>query len=159
MFVHQSAGVYTDSLAVMRIALVIAAAGLFAALAAADEPPADTQTPAHAVETPASSTASAPDLPKPRRTPPRWIGKLADDLANCVGRSAARHDAGRAVVSLHVGLDGRVSEVKIEQSSGSEALDQTFQACLRTVSRFVPGREGDQPADMWFRMRVSSHET
>jgi TonB family protein len=141
-----------------RAAFFLTVITVFGSTASASEP--DTRdAAAPTVETPPSPPGAVRDSPKPRRTPPRWIGNLADASERCITTSAARHEKGSAVVSLHVEMDGLVSEVKIEQSSGSAALDEAMQACFRKVSRFAPATKDDEPVAIWFRLRMSYDET
>jgi periplasmic protein TonB len=47
-----------------------------------------------------------------------------------------------------VGLDGKAQEVKLQQTSGFDRLDNS---ALQSVSqwRFVPGKRGGVPEAMW----------
>jgi protein TonB len=68
--------------------------------------------------------------------------------------SARRAGAqGTTVLRLHVGRDGRVTEILIERSAGHAALDE---AAREAVARwqFEPGRRGTDPVAMWVLLPV-----
>ena len=51
--------------------------------------------------------------------------------------------------------DGSVSDVRIEQSSGHDRLDQSAVEAAKSRSRFKPGTIDGKPAKMWFRYRYT----
>jgi periplasmic protein TonB len=61
---------------------------------------------------------------------------------------------GTVVLSLHILADGRVAEVKLQQTSGFQKLDDS---ALREAKkwRFVPGTSDGAPVAMWKQMPVT----
>jgi protein TonB len=57
------------------------------------------------------------------------------------------------VLRIHVGSDGRVTDILVERSAGHAALDE---AAKDAVSRwhFEPGRRGRDPVAMWVLLPV-----
>ena len=60
-------------------------------------------------------------------------------------------ESGTVVLSLLVGLDGRVADSKIEKSSGSPRLDQAARQAL-SLCRFTPGSVDGKPEQAWGRL-------
>jgi protein TonB len=60
---------------------------------------------------------------------------------------------GRVLLEVLVMRDGRVSELRILESSGHHILDK---AALRSIRNwlFEPARRGEEPIDMWVRVPV-----
>lgn len=68
--------------------------------------------------------------------------------------SVRLNEEGSVVLALYVGADGKVTESKVEKSSGYPRLDTSAQqASLRY--RFIPGKIGGQPAAMWHRIKIT----
>ncbi|MEX2281159.1 MAG: energy transducer TonB [Gemmatimonadota bacterium] len=60
---------------------------------------------------------------------------------------------GETVLMLHVTRDGLVDSVSVFNSSGQTAFDSAAVAGAREL-RFVPGRRGVRPVDMWTKLPV-----
>lgn len=60
---------------------------------------------------------------------------------------------GEALLLLHVRRDGSVDSVQISHSSGITAFDSAALAGGRKL-RFVPGKLGERPVDMWTKLPV-----
>jgi len=67
--------------------------------------------------------------------------------------SKMRGEQGRVVVNVLIGVDGMAQKADIATSSGFERLDQ---AALATVKswRYVPGKRGGAPQEMWFAVPI-----
>ncbi len=64
------------------------------------------------------------------------------------------NEEGSVILALYVTPQGTVSDAKVEKSSGFPRLDEAAQrASLRY--RFVPGKQGGQPAAMWHRIKIT----
>ena len=63
-------------------------------------------------------------------------------------------EQGKVVVRVQIGIDGIARNAELRQSSGFERLDQ---AALNTVLkwRYVPGKRGGIPEDMWFNVPIN----
>ena len=57
------------------------------------------------------------------------------------------------MLRVHVLDDGRVGEIKVEESAGHPDLDQAATDAVRRW-RFEPARHGDQAVAMWVRLPV-----
>jgi protein TonB len=63
-------------------------------------------------------------------------------------------EAGSVVLQLLVGVDGKVTDSKIESSSGYERLDKAAQAALSRC-RFTPGTVDGAPAPGWAQLKYT----
>jgi TonB family protein len=84
---------------------------------------------------------SQPEL-MPNATPFRYPVSLWD-----------KRLTGETVLMLHVTRDGLVDSVSVFNSSGQTAFDSAAVAGARQL-RFVPGRQGAKPVDMWTKLPV-----
>ena len=64
-----------------------------------------------------------------------------------------RRNQGTVILAVLIDIEGKVSEIRIEKSSGYTALDRS---AFRSVGSwdFVPGKKGDQPIDMWVHVPI-----
>ncbi len=69
-----------------------------------------------------------------------------------------RSRVGPALVLLSVLVDalGRVSELRVERSSGSRVLDEAAVAAVRRWT-FEPGRRGAEAVESWVRIPLRFH--
>jgi len=65
--------------------------------------------------------------------------------------SARLGESGRVVLALLVGLDGKVTDSKVEQSSGYPRLDEAARAAL-SLCKFTPGTMDGKPVQDWGRI-------
>jgi protein TonB len=61
---------------------------------------------------------------------------------------------GMTVLWFHIGTDGRVTEVRVANTSGHEALDKAAAAVGR-VMQFSPGMNRDTPVEVWVQIPVT----
>ncbi len=61
---------------------------------------------------------------------------------------------GTAVLWFHIAEDGRVDDVRIATSSGTEALDQAALRVARTME-FTPALNRDQPVAVWVQIPIT----
>ena len=89
---------------------------------------------------PRASTRSAPhvDATWSGNTPPPYPG-----MARRLG------DQGEVRLDVHVGADGRVTEVRLKQSSGSTLLDRTAMDTVKKW-RFKPATVDGRPVAEWY---------
>ncbi len=64
-------------------------------------------------------------------------------------------EAGRVVVRVLIGTDGRAQDARIQQSSGYERLDKVALETARDRWRYVPGTRGGRPEAMWFNVPIN----
>jgi periplasmic protein TonB len=64
-------------------------------------------------------------------------------------------EQGTAVIEVLVGVDGRVLDAKLLQSSGFDRLDQAALAGARANYRFIPGTVDGKPQPMWFTFKFN----
>lgn len=62
--------------------------------------------------------------------------------------SRTQHEQGRVMLRVHIGTDGRTTEVVLKQSSGFARLDASAMAAVRAW-RFLPARQGETPVASW----------
>ena len=89
--------------------------------------------------------------------PPVTAAKFAPGARpgdSCPYPSASRRlgEAGSVVLLLYVSEQGRVSETKVEASSGFPRLDDAASSCMKRV-RFVPSTVGGSAVASWQRIR------
>ena len=60
---------------------------------------------------------------------------------------------GETVLMLHVTREGVVDSVSVFNSSGQSAFDSAAVVGARQL-RFIPGRRGARPVDMWTKLPV-----
>ena len=66
-------------------------------------------------------------------------------------------EQGATVVLLYVGVDGRVSDTRIETGSGYVALDEAAEHCVTERGRFDPQTVDGVPVGSWQRMKYTWH--
>lgn len=64
-------------------------------------------------------------------------------------------EAGRVMVRVHVGLDGRATEARIQRSSGYDRLDQLALETARDRWRYVPGTRNGVPEAAWLNVPIN----
>ena len=69
--------------------------------------------------------------------------------------SASRRlsEEGSVVLLVYIAPNGRVSETKVETSSGVARLDDAAEKCVKAQGRFEPQRVGAEPVGSWQRMK------
>lgn len=60
---------------------------------------------------------------------------------------------GTTLLRVHVGTDGRVTDVLVERSAGHGDLDRAATDAVRHW-RFEPARQGEEPVAMWVLLPV-----
>ncbi len=60
---------------------------------------------------------------------------------------------GTVILKVLVGKDGRVADLRVQESSGHDILDQIALEAVRGWA-FMPGRRGDEPVEMWVRVPI-----
>jgi protein TonB len=100
--------------------------------------------------------ASAPVAAAPRPTSKKAPVVKAKDCREPEYPAVSERlgEAGSVVLQLLVGIDGKVTDSKIEVSSGFERLDKAAQAGLSRC-KFVPGQVDGQPAEAWAQMKYT----
>jgi protein TonB len=63
-------------------------------------------------------------------------------------KAARNGEAGTVSLALLIGTDGRVSDSKVQRSSGSRELDRAAQAAL-SLCQFKPAMQGGAPQPAW----------
>lgn len=64
-------------------------------------------------------------------------------------------EAGRVVIRVLIGTDGRAQEARIQRSSGFDRLDQVALETVRDRWRYRPGTRNGEPAPMWFNVPIN----
>jgi len=101
--------------------------------------------------------------PPPKAAPPSIVpARLAKGLNlgdACSGYypSASRRlsEEGSVVVLIFVGPNGRVTESKVETSSGIQRLDEATVKCVTSQGRFEPQKVGTEAVGSWQRMKYT----
>ena len=115
------------------------------------------EAPLQATSEPAAPADPGPATPEAAPTTAPSEGKIfSAALANadaCAkpdypARAARNGEAGTVSLALLIGVDGRVSDSKVQRSSGSRELDKAAQAAL-SLCQFKPAMEGGTPQPAW----------
>lgn len=67
----------------------------------------------------------------------------------------ARNEGGISLVGIVIDKKGRVKEAKIEESSGSKALDQEALRVMKAMPAWKPGIEGNQAVNVAMSIPVN----
>jgi periplasmic protein TonB len=126
-------------------------------------PPATAPVRAATAVPQAAPAPTAPVVPAPATAPaPAPQVKIQPDLVTAESRepeypsmSRRLREEGLVGLLVLVDPDGSVADVRIEQSSGHDRLDQSAVEAAKTRSRFKPGTIDGKPARMWFRYRYT----
>ncbi len=114
-----------------------------------------TTTPATASATiAAASPAATSPAPAKVELPTHVATYLQNPKPDYPALSVRRGEQGQVVLNVLIGVDGRAQKAEIVKSSGFERLDA---AALATVLRwrYVPGKRGGVPEEMWFKVPLA----
>ncbi len=80
-------------------------------------------------------------------------GAKLDCVSFLPRESQARREVGSVVLLVFIAPNGKVSETKVETSSGSQRLDEAAATCVTTQGRFEPTKVGTESIGSWQRMK------
>ena len=124
-----------------------------------ETPPPPPKSTAIRVVTPTKPVAPAPVAPPPPvAVPVRVTPRLDMQRSQQPEYPAASRrlgEQGTSVIEVLVGVDGRVLEAKLLQSSGYDRLDQAALAGVKADYHFVPGTVDGKPQPMWFTFKFN----
>jgi len=116
-------------------------------------PPPTPKSTAIPVVTPEKPVAPAtPSVAVPVRAMPR-LDLQRSEQPEYPPVSRRLGEQGTAVIEVLVGVDGRVLDAKLLQSSGYDRLDQAALAGAKANYRFIPGTVDGKPQTMWFTFK------
>jgi len=105
------------------------------------------------------------EAPKPKAEPPPVVqvrltkngGQKLGDLCSSYYPSASRRlsEEGSVVLNMFVAANGKVTETKVETSSGIPRLDEAAQKCVQSAPSgiFEPQKVGNDTVGAWFRIK------
>ncbi len=111
----------------------------------------------------AAIVTKAPEAPPPRKAEPPPItaahvakGVNLGELCSGYYPSASRRlsEEGSVVILIYIAPNGKVTETKIETSSGVPRLDEATDKCVR-LGRFDPMRVGNEAQGSWQRLKYT----
>jgi protein TonB len=114
-----------------------------------------TTTPATASATlTATSPAATSPAPAKVELPTHVAAYLQNPKPDYPALSVRRGEQGQVVLNVLIGVEGKAQKAEIVKSSGFERLDA---AALATVLRwrYVPGKRGGVPEEMWFKVPLA----
>jgi protein TonB len=114
-----------------------------------------TTTPATALATiTATSPAATSPAPAKVELPTHVAAYLQNPKPDYPALSVRRGEQGQVVLNVLIGVEGKAQKAEIVKSSGFERLDA---AALATVLRwrYVPGKRGGVPEEMWFKVPLA----
>jgi TonB family protein len=159
---HPLAAAIADSrraVLVAAAATVSPAAAIVPASAATVPPAAVTVSPAAASVAPALGAASGESQPpfgkKVAAILPLPTTPSLDEACPYPSAARARGETGVVLLLVHVAPDGSALDTAIDQSSGSESLDQATAACVKASGRFAIRRSGSKAISYWGRMKFN----
>jgi len=106
----------------------------------------------------ATITATSPSATSPApakvELPTHVAAYLQNPKPDYPALSVRRGEQGQVVLNVLIGVDGKAKKTEIDKSSGFERLDA---AALATVQRwrYVPGKRGGVPEEMWFKVPLA----
>ena len=108
----------------------------------------------------AITVAKAVEVAKPAAPPPIVQARVAKgsnlgEACSSYYPSASRRlsEEGSVTLLVFIAPNGRVSETKVETSSGIGRLDEAAEKCVKAQGRFEPQRVGSEPVGSWQRMK------
>jgi len=105
------------------------------------------------------------EAPKPKAEPPPIVAvrltkngsaKLSDACSSYYPSASRRlSEEGSVVLAMFVNASGKVTETKVETSSGIPRLDEAAQKCVMSVGTgvFEPQKVGNEAVSAWFRIK------
>jgi protein TonB len=114
-----------------------------------------TTTPATASATiTATSPSATSPAPAKVELPTHIAAYLQNPKPDYPALSVRRGEQGQVVLNVLIGVEGKAQKAEIAKSSGFERLDA---AALTTVLRwrYVPGKRGGVPEEMWFKVPLA----
>lgn len=114
---------------------------------------------------PPTAIAKAPEPPKaeaPKKAEPPPIiqarvakGVNLGDACGSYYPSASRRlsEEGSVVLLVFIAPNGKVTETKVETSSGFQRLDEAAEKCVKAQGRFEPQKVGAEAVGSWQRMK------
>jgi protein TonB len=100
--------------------------------------------------------------PAPKAAPPPQItqarvakGSNLGEACSSYYPSASRRlsEEGSVVLLVYVAPNGRVTETKVESTSGIQRLDEAAEKCVKAQGKFEPQKVGNDPVGSWQRMK------
>ena len=76
---------------------------------------------------------------------------IAIRLPGIRNRPGKRGFQGTVILKVLVDKDGRVADIRLQESSGHSILDNIALETVRGWA-FTPGRRGEDPVEMWIRV-------
>ena len=83
-------------------------------------------------------------------------GRLADACSSYYPSASRRlSEEGSVILQMFVAPNGKVTETKVETSSGIQRLDEAASKCVQGIGTgvFEPAKSGDTPIGAWFRLK------
>jgi protein TonB len=117
--------------------------------------------PAESSSTAISQTTSriAPPAPKPAAvvtTPPRSDPKHPVTQPPYPPTSVRLEEQGSVILALYIQADGRVSDAKVQKSSGYARLDEAaVREAMKGSWHFFPATQGGAPVPAWHAIKVT----
>lgn len=103
-------------------------------------------------------TTAKPEEPPPQQEAPKAVSHTAPVVkaSGChepeyPSASARNGEAGRVVLQLLVGVNGKVTDSRVEVSSGYPRLDEAARSAL-SLCKFTPGTADSKPEEAWARI-------
>ncbi|CAN5407072.1 hypothetical protein BH09PSE6_BH09PSE6_16140 [soil metagenome] len=103
---------------------------------------------------PPPAPAPAAEAPPAPIIPPNFVAAYLDNPAPAYPEASARRgEAGKVMLNVHVGVDGRADDVRVGTTSGYERLDR---AAIDAVKRwrFAPAKQGERTMAAWVQVPV-----
>lgn len=126
---------------------------------AIDAPPPAANTTAIAAVQTTQKVVAPPPPPAAADVAPRFDPKAARANAfpdsEYPDQSRRLNEEGDVIISLLVGTDGKVTDGKIEKSSGFDRLDKAALDYYLRRGRFLPGIKDGQPIAAWKSIKVT----
>jgi protein TonB len=121
-------------------------------------PPTAIQVPKEAPKVEAPKPKAEPPPIVPVRLTKNGAQKLSDTCSGYYPSASRRlSEEGSVVLAIYVGANGKVTDTKVETSSGIARLDEATQKCVMAVGSgaFETQKVGNDAVAAWFRMKYT----
>ena len=103
------------------------------------------------VAKPAEPKPAPPTITQARVAKGSNLGEACEPYYPSASRRLS--EQGSVVLLVYVAPNGRVTETKVETSSGISRLDEAAEKCVKAQGRFEPQRVGSDAVGSWQRMK------
>ncbi len=114
-------------------------------------PPVNAIVVSKPVEAPPAAKAPPPQITQARVAKGSNLGEACSSYYPSASRRLS--EEGSVVLLVYVAPSGRVTETKVESTSGIQRLDEAAEKCVKAQGKFEPQKVGNDAVGSWQRMK------